>query len=73
MVVASSERRELVRLRKAIELWAQRLCRQLLQAERLDDKEQIRQVADELQVPPLEWCGNESTADEVESGHESDS
>ena len=69
---ASSERRELVALRKVITLWAQRLRRQLLQAARLDDKEQIRQVADELQAPPLERCEDEGAADEAESGHDSD-
>ena len=68
---ASSKRRELMTLRKVIELWAQRLRRQLLQAARVDDKEQIRQVADELQAPPLERCEDEGT-DEVESGHDSD-
>ena len=70
---ASSEHRQLATLRKAIEQWAQRLRRQLLQAARLDDKAQIRQVADELQAPPLERCEDEGSADEVESGHESDS
>ena len=70
---ASSDRRELVTLRKAIELWAQRLRRQLLQAARLGDKEQIRQVADELQAPPLERCEDEGSADEVKCGHDSDS
>jgi hypothetical protein len=71
---ASSERRELVTLRKAVELWAQRLRRQLLQAAHLDDKEQIRQVADELQAPPLERCEDEGVADdsEAESGNDTD-
>ena len=68
---APSERRELVKLRKAIGLWAQRLRRQLLQAARSDDKEQIRQVADELQAPPLERCEDEGSAGECESGHDS--
>ena len=69
---SSSEHRQLAKLRKAIEQWAQRLRRQLLQAARLDDKAQIRQVADELQTPPLERCEDEGTADEAESGHDSD-
>ena len=69
---ASSERRELVKLRRTIELWAQRMRHQLLQAARLDDKEQIRQVPDELQAPPLERCEDEGSAGEVESGHDSD-
>ena len=65
---ASSERRELVKLRRTIGLWAQRMRHQLLQAARLDDKELIRLVADQLQAPPLERCEDEGSAGDEGGG-----
>jgi hypothetical protein len=44
---------QLQSLKQAVERWAKRLRRQLLQAALADDKERIHQVADELQAPPL--------------------
>jgi hypothetical protein len=68
---------ELATLKKTIEEWAKRLRRQLLQAARVGDKAQIRQVADELQAPPLVGKAMkgapEPCEDEADSGHESDS
>jgi hypothetical protein len=62
---------ELETLKKTIEVWAKRLRRQLLRAARVDDKAQIRQVANELQAPPLAGKA-ERCEDEVDSEHESD-
>jgi hypothetical protein len=56
LVSATAARHELETLKEAIELWARRLRRQLLHAARTNDKKQIRQVADELQAPPLQGC-----------------
>ena len=53
---AAIAHRELRALKNTIEQWAKRLRRQLLHAAHTDDKEQIRQVADELQAPPLKGC-----------------
>ena len=50
---ASFERLQLESLQQAVERWAKRLRRELLQAALADDKERIHQVADELQAPPL--------------------
>ena len=50
---ASFDRLQLQSLKQAVERWARRLRRQLLQAPLADDKERIRQVADKLQAPPL--------------------
>ena len=48
--------RELETLKEAIEQWARRLRRRLLRAARTGDTERIRQIADELQAPPLQGC-----------------
>ena len=50
---ASFDRLQLQSLKQAVERWAKRLRRELLQAALADDKERIHQVADELQAPPL--------------------
>ena len=68
-------------LRQAVGRWAKRLHRQLLQAALVDDKQRIRQVADELQAPPLlgkavndapDQSEDEGTADEDELGDDDD-
>jgi hypothetical protein len=72
----ASDHRELEALKTAIVLWAKRLRRQLLQAAGVDDKDRIRQVADELQAPPLlnqaEDRAGEQSENEDESGHDDD-
>jgi hypothetical protein len=56
--------RELETLKEAIEHWAQRIRRQLLRAALCNDTERIRQIADELQAPPLVCrSGNRAAGD----------
>ena len=78
---ASFDRLQLQSLKQAVERWAKRLRRELLQAALADDKERIHQVADELQAPPLlckamkdarEQSEDEDRADEDEVGDDDD-
>ena len=78
---ASFDRLQLQSLKQAVERWAKRLRRQLLQAALTDDKERIHQVADELQAPPLlgtavkdarDQSEDEDRADEDELGDDDD-
>jgi hypothetical protein len=66
--------RELEALKEAVEQWATRLRRQLLRAALCNDSVRIRQIADELQAPPLVCRAGGSAAgdstDEGESGHD---